>query len=149
MSMTDITNTVTDSPAQQSPPPSQRPTFEHHHSPVSGQHPDLPGTPARMLAQLDGESSDEAGAATANATAKLLPSAQQQPESNGGARAAFMAAQQQRNVTCNLSLLPPSMRKKTHHLCHISQFKFGNLISLISRPFQSTHTYQMHTKKSD
>ena len=39
-----------------------------------------------------------------SATAILMPNA----TTNGGARAAFIAAQQQRTITCNLSLLPLS-----------------------------------------
>jgi hypothetical protein len=116
IAMTDITNTTADSAIQQSPPPTQRPTIEHHHSPIAGQHPDLPGTPARMLAELHGDQSDEADAAPANASIEIEPSAQQQTTSNGGARAAFLASQQQRNVSCNLSMLPPSTRIITSHL---------------------------------
>ena len=41
---------------------------------------------------------------TTAATAVLVPNA----TANGGARAAFIAAQQQRTITCNLSLLPLS-----------------------------------------
>jgi hypothetical protein len=120
-------------------PPSHRTASinEHHHSPIAGQHPDMPDDAAVAIAspQTKRNKENENPAALdqisqnsiLNDVAGVLPIdlLTQQPEpaiavepavlpsasvpaAAGGARSAYLAAQQQRTVTCNLSLIPPS-----------------------------------------
>jgi hypothetical protein len=74
-----------------SPPPAQRQALEtgQHLSPQAGHHPDSP----------------EGGAA-----ASAAPPSPESPiaAAGGGARAAHHASHQQKVITCNLSLIPPS-----------------------------------------
>lgn len=111
----------------QSPPPAQRPAIalEHHLSPMPGHHPDIPAdaavaisTPPRRHDQnADLQSPSEnispngAGpipAVTPAPQAALASEPAQTIVTNGGARAAYTAAQQQRIITCNLAAIPTS-----------------------------------------
>lgn len=121
---------------EMSPPPSQRQAAdqEHHLSPMAGHHPDIPAnaamaiiSPPRRLDITNGEenhsppNSQSGAGQVARTTDDLanrpISSPQQNPSAidtgrsaiaNGGARAAYAAAQQQRIITCNLSNIPTS-----------------------------------------
>ena len=109
------------------PTGAQRPAIalEHHLSPMPGHHPDIPAdaavaisTPPRRHDQnADLQSPSEnispngAGpipAVTPAPQSALATEPAQTIVSNGGARAAYTATQQQRIITCNLAAIPTS-----------------------------------------
>lgn len=120
----------------QSPPPAQRPAIpvEHHLSPKAGNQQEIPAdaavatsTPPRVS-----HNTTDMQPPNANPSANIDPNAAAQNTSaqqdasaivpvqvavtNGGARAAYIATQQLRIITCNLANIPISAsHKKCHH----------------------------------
>jgi hypothetical protein len=121
-----------------SPPPAQRQKLavEHHLSPIAGRHPETPADAAVAIStpprrqdetidnqELHGIASENicpnvAGQndITLHAHPAGSPAQQETPATepgrstatNGGARAAYAASQQQRIITCNLTTIPAS-----------------------------------------
>lgn len=111
-----------------SPPPALRPaiTLEHHLSPMAGHHPEIPAdaavatsTPPRTLSTtmaMQPPFGIPSENISPNVVVQIAPAQQEPPATepaqiaatNGGARAAYANAQQQRIVSCNLTTLPSS-----------------------------------------
>lgn len=124
--------------ANLSPPPSPGSNFntDHHHSPIAGLYPDIPLDSATASASPQSKRFKEADMPPIPSSPNQSPESSRQlpeakdlltchpaastggatvlassPTANGGAREAYLATQQQRAVTCNLSLIPPSERE--------------------------------------
>jgi hypothetical protein len=127
-------------PENLSPPPSQGSitSMDHHHSPAAGYLPEMPVDAAIASAspqskrfkendmppipsspnqspETPGEQQEPTDLLTSPTTAAVVRAPVLSPSlsTNGGARAAYIAAQQHRVVTCNLSLIPPSKSAAT------------------------------------
>lgn len=94
--------------------PQSKRTLENQHprnSLLTGHHTNntalIDGQMTQGVEADEQQHDSQSSTASAEATTQAM-TAGQAATSNGGARAAYVASQQQRVTTCNLSLLPPS-----------------------------------------
>jgi hypothetical protein len=154
---------------EHSPPPTQRPAIEHHLSPVAGHHPDTPAdaavaisTPPRMQDQnadiqpphetpsgnIGPNGAGPIPAVSPAPQAALAIEPAQSTASNGGARAAYAATQQQRVITCNINAIPTSTC--THLTPHTSPHERSFMTSARwtaaeNSPHWNTHCHVLPT----